>query len=275
MTEVEEDIFDIEEAMYSHLYKCQLYKNTNEDLKNVLSITNFSGKEVLSVMASADQVFSAYYLGARSVDTFDINKYAYYYFYLKKWCFIKYKNIKIPDESRKILEALELHDDSEEEKKVYDLWKEVVEYCMARNREFSTNKFLFSIPQNGWTVPYYNDEDKMAKIISSKKANFTQFNIFLPINCKKQYDIIILSNILEFMEEAQQITTISNLNSLLKRNGFIICSNVRYDKPKERKLFEENGFLYQNGINGIILTREIPKLQPVSYTYKKLETIKS
>lgn len=270
MTEIEEDIFDIKEAMYSHYYKYQLYKNTNEDLNNVLSVTDFFGKEVLSVMASADQVFSAYYLGAVSVDTFDRNKYAYYYFYLKKWCFIKYRNIEIPDNPKKILEALELHDNSEEEKKVYSLWKEVLEYCIERNQEFTSNRYLFSPSEDGWSVPYCNDKDKMAKIISFKKANFTHFNIFLPINCKKKYNIIILSNILEFMEEYQQATTISNLHSLLTRDGVIICSNVRCDKPNERELFEQNGFLYQEGGNGIISTRLIPKLQPVSYVYKKV-----
>lgn len=270
MTEIEEDIFDIKEAMYSYHYKYQLYKNTNEDLKNVLLGTDFYGKEVLSVMASADQVFSAYYLGAESVDTFDINKYAYYYFYLKKWCFIKYRNIEISDDSKKILEALELHDNSEEEKKIYILWKEVLEYCINRKKEFLNNKYLFAPTLDGWSVPYYNDEDKMAKIIASKKANFTQFNIFLPINCKKRYNIIILSNILEFMEEYQQAATISNLDSLLTSDGVIVCSNVRCDKPNERELFEQNGFLYQEGGNGIIPTKIIPKLQPVSYIYKKV-----
>lgn len=271
MTDIEEDIFDIEEAIYSYHYKYQLYKNTNEDLKNVLSVTDFCRKEVLSVMASADQVFSAYYLGAKSVDTFDINKYAYYYFYLKKWCFMKYKNIEIPDDIKKILEALELHDDSEEEKKVYSLWNEVLRYCISRNHEFSNNKYLFATNLDGWSVPYYNDESKMAKLISSKKANFTQFNIFSSINCKKKYNIIILSNILEFMEKCQQDVTISNLDNLLTSDGVIICSNVRCDKPNERELFEQNGFLYQEGKNGIISTRLIPKLQPVSHTYKKIK----
>lgn len=124
MTEIEEDIFDIEEAMYSHFYKYQLYRNTNEDLKNVLPITDFFEKEVLPVMFSADQVFSTYYLGAKSVYTFDINKYTYYLFYLKKWCFIKYKNIKIPDDSRKVLEALRFHDLSIINKKIYWLIKD-------------------------------------------------------------------------------------------------------------------------------------------------------
>lgn len=40
MTKLEEDIFDIEEAMYSGFYDYQLYQNTNENLRNVLSVTD-------------------------------------------------------------------------------------------------------------------------------------------------------------------------------------------------------------------------------------------
>ena len=185
-------------------------------------------------------------------------------------CTETYRKIEIPSDPKKILEALELHDDSEEEKKVYRLWKELLTYCIIKKQEFLDNKYLFTSNLDGWSVPYYNDEDKMVKIISSKKANFTQFDILSPINCKKKYNIIIMSNILEFMEEHQQTTTISNLDSLLKKDGVIICSNVRCDKPNERELFEKNGFLYQEGENGIISTRLVPKLQPVSYTYTKI-----
>lgn len=270
MTRLEEDIFDIEEAMYSGFYDYQLYQNTNGDLKNVLSVTDFSDKDVLSVMGSADQVFSAYYLGAKSVDTFDKNRFTYYYFYLKKWCMMKYKNIKIPNDLGMILEALELCDNSEEEKNAYSFWRKVIEYCIFKNREFSNNRYLFSVSRDGWSVPYFDDEDEMEKIISSKKANFTHCNIFLPMNCTKQYNIIILSNILEFLREDNIDIVISNLKKLLKDNGVIICSNVCYDKAYEKEQFEANGFLYQSGADGIISARSVLRRKDVCYTYKKV-----
>jgi len=267
---LEDDIFDFVYAISHRFFNYQLYQNTNEDLTNVLSVTDFKGKEVLSVMASADQVFSAYYLGANSVDTFDTNRIAYYYFYLRKWCLIKYKEVVIPNHLKKILEALEMYDDSKEEEMVSYFWRKVIDKCIDRNIDFFNNYYLFDFPNAGWTVPYSQDIDKMVEIISSKKANFMHQNIFLPINSNKKYHIIILSNILEFMLQKEQDTLISNLHQLLLDDGIVICSNLRNNQSKEYKVLEQNGFLYQDGAIGTISTRKTHLPQTVSYTYRKV-----
>lgn len=59
----------------------KIYRNTNENLSKIFSNYNFENKNVLSVLASGDQVFSSYYLGANNVDTFDSNILTYYYFF--------------------------------------------------------------------------------------------------------------------------------------------------------------------------------------------------
>lgn len=46
---LEDDIFDFVYAISHRFFNYQLYQNTNEDLTNVLSVTDFKGKEVLSV----------------------------------------------------------------------------------------------------------------------------------------------------------------------------------------------------------------------------------
>ena len=147
--------------------------------------------------------------------------------------------------------------------------EKVLENCSNRNIDFSNNKNLFGIPDDGWSVPYTTDE-KMLSIVASLKLSFKEYDIFKEIDETKKYDVVILSNILEFMSEEVEETTITNLNKLLKRNGFVLCSSVRKDDPIKINLFEKNGFKYESGASGIITTRKSLKLQQVSYTYKKV-----
>lgn len=62
----------------------KIYRNTNEDLSKIITKQDIKGKTILSVLASSDQVLSCYYLGAKSVDTFDSNKLTLLLFFLKK-----------------------------------------------------------------------------------------------------------------------------------------------------------------------------------------------
>lgn len=65
---------------------------------------------MFSVLASSDQVFSFYYLGENSVDTFDIHPLTKYYYYLRKWllkngmnlCPSEYDDYFLKDMVRKI-----------------------------------------------------------------------------------------------------------------------------------------------------------------------------
>ena len=66
-------------------YKC------NEDLVDYLGEIDFAGKEVFSVLASSDQVFTAQYKKAKKVDAFDKNRIALYYYYLRLWS-IRYRD---------------------------------------------------------------------------------------------------------------------------------------------------------------------------------------
>ena len=51
----------------------KVYYMTNEDLVDVYSDMDFRGKDVLSVLASSDQVLTARFLDAKTVDAFDKN----------------------------------------------------------------------------------------------------------------------------------------------------------------------------------------------------------
>ena len=68
----------------------KVYYRTNEDLETIYKDLDLHKKKVLSVLASSDQVFTANYLGAEQVDSFDKNRLTLYYYYLRKWS-IKYR----------------------------------------------------------------------------------------------------------------------------------------------------------------------------------------
>ncbi|MDE6583607.1 MAG: DUF3419 family protein, partial [Clostridia bacterium] len=61
----------------------KFYTSTNENLNYYEQLTSFKGKDVLVPTASGDHALNAILLGAKSVETFDINSIAKYHFDLK------------------------------------------------------------------------------------------------------------------------------------------------------------------------------------------------
>lgn len=85
-------ILDDTEDCFDTLDSDRLYLRSNEPLEFIFSQFDFSSKDILSVLASSDQVFSFYQDGANSVDTFDIHRLTEYYYYLRLWCLREYQN---------------------------------------------------------------------------------------------------------------------------------------------------------------------------------------
>ena len=71
----------------------KMYSQTNEDLDALFCNFDFNNKEVLSVLASSDQMLNCYYMGAKNVDTFDKNERAAYYYYFRKWFINNYNDV--------------------------------------------------------------------------------------------------------------------------------------------------------------------------------------
>lgn len=173
----------------------KIYRNTNEVLTSILKPEYIRDKDVLSVVASSDQVFSAYYLGAKSVDTFDSNILAYFYFFLKKWCLLHTKNHYIPADNKLLRVCIEEHGDSYEEKKAYIFWKTIIE-------ELDSSLYYSDLFYRGglwWNTPYQNDMESFCDILQNIKPNYSHIDLFDVHDFSKQYDVIILSNILEYV----------------------------------------------------------------------------
>lgn len=63
--------------------KSPMYIYATEMVSSYYSHLNLSGKRILSIVGSGDQIIDAYFLGAKEVVGFDINKYAFFMFDLK------------------------------------------------------------------------------------------------------------------------------------------------------------------------------------------------
>lgn len=273
MRNLEDDTFCLmERARYNNRIKNvkPIYKNTNELLATIFRDFDFKDKDVFSVMASSDQVFSAYYLGAKSVDTFDINWASEYFYYLKKWYLIHCKNaIFISMKTKLLSECLAEYDESSLiERNMYEVWKRL----LFRNIWGISNLFLRGFDQFKINFPYENDIDTLISIIRDKTPEFREIDITSPYQSEKQYDIIILSNIMEtiYISDLRNQVLCDNLKGLLKPGGIVINSIVNDTTEQlrcERKEFSRDfsysitdtlGYNFNSGTE-----------TPLYYTYKK------
>ena len=91
------DLFDAP-SFYNYGNHNRIFPFTNEMLNLYMPLYSFKDKKVLANLGSGDFTLNTYLLGAKSVDTFDINEYAYYYYELKKalikyYCYDDFLNI--------------------------------------------------------------------------------------------------------------------------------------------------------------------------------------
>ena len=245
-------IYDVERA--SDLKKCsskyydKIYPWTNENMQLLFSNIDVKDKDVLTVLASSDQLFTSRYLSAKKVDAFDINKLTIYYFYLRTWV-MKIFNEPYPSDKFLYLNDINIYilingikPESIDEEKAKRFW---IDYL--HNNKYKTNDELFQNILIKEKCIFKNDLSK----VSSNKLNFYNFDIleediYEQIDNNK-YDIVILSNILEYTNRFKHYhNIINNLNNILKDDGFVVCSHLINYKDfvghkEELKIFDSCG----------------------------------
>lgn len=227
----------------------KVYYQINEDINDVLLGEDFTDKDVLSVLASADQYFMFKALDAKKVDAFDFNRLTMYYYFLRKWS-IKYNNDVYPDifyddsYVENLLEKVVVGSDLE--KKALDFFKMHV----SNGSDFS--KFFYDVDVQPYGNTLFQNIRQLKKIIDSD-FTFYNMNLFKDNGdlISKKYDYLYISNILDWAREDSSKITIAkdNLLSLLKDNGKVICSRlVNRSKSgilSERKIFDEDFQLHE------------------------------
>ena len=192
----------------------RLYYKANEDLVDQCLDVDFYHKDVLSVLASSDQVFTARYLEANTVDAFDFNRLTVYYYYLRIWS-LKYKN---------------------------ELYPLVLD---------ENNKWLATLLR--LVKPSTKMEQKALEFFKNHVKEDTNFiNLFYEVDKQpigrtlyKVYDILLISNILEWANGDKDKLQIAkdNLSRLLKKDGVVICSkltNQSKEVDQEKDIFSDS-----------------------------------
>lgn len=202
----------------------RIYYHSNENLDLLFSGDNVSSKNVLTVLASGDQLFHLYQKNALSVDTFDINPLTKYYYYLRKWS-ILYFNQYYPDVfSNEFIYKLlsRVLPDSEEEEYAYKYWFNYIQrFCGFMTRD------LFQI---GYTrdMNTISDLSVVKERLRNEPFHFTSFDISKDLPLMKKYDCVVTSNISEYFSNDRERLEIfkNNVVELLNDDGVLLCSYV-------------------------------------------------
>lgn len=224
----------------------RIYSSSNEDILDLYSDIDFNNKNILSVLASGDQAFMAYLNGAKSVDLFDVNKLTLYYYYLRIWM-IKYFHIFYaePYLCKLFIDKLisKVKPEGTVEYSCFEYWKSLLKHI----DDFDLNKLFFS-PS---TIIQLNDEEikKLGNLLKEKKSTFYSIDISSKINIQKKYDIIITSNIPDWIYSSYGSFKKykENIDKLLNPNGIVLSSNLGMSELNlnEKKFFDENFDFYE------------------------------
>ena len=240
-----------------------IYSFTNENIKDAFALFDLKDKEVLSVLASSDQIIDMFLRGAKNIDTFDLNGLTKYYFYLKKAALLA----NISKEEFLAFFCGRNNKDSFSKVTFEKIKKFITDkdsllfwsYIFSRNNpNYIKNNYLFS--KDEWPKSvlekaiFYLDDENYA--MASKKAESMEIK-FHPLNfvnlkdsIEKKFDFIYLSNIMQYADSMYEVDEkvlrkkqvlalerfkedILKLDVLLKENGEIV--NYIYDATRDYK----------------------------------------
>ncbi len=234
----------------------KLYYQTNENVTDYLNLVDISNKEnALCVAGSGDQTFSLIYKGINEIDLFDLNKFTEYFILgLKNAMILKYnyqeyidtlnkliRQMTKPSEINEIISDLLLYMD--EPYKTF--WQTILNYNWQLQKELNIHtNFMYGLNVNAGLkiIPQFcpfltseEDYNKLKNKLSNVNIQFTYCNgIDLSKTFNKKYDLILLSNILDYVYTCwgnnwpmQNLNNyIANLQKLLKSSGIIFLHYI-------------------------------------------------
>ena len=223
---------------YSRIYFC-----SNEDIMKAVKNLDIRDKNVMTVLASSDQLFTFNSLGAKEVDAFDHNILTIYYYYLRKWS-IKYNDQLYPEfvmendyeRLKKLLSLVKVDENNPDEAQALTFWKK-----HATNRTDFRRMFYRDFMHK--TVSYDQEDVKPSL---DKPVDFRQVDMTHETDFDRQYDLLYLSNIIEWEQlDKKKLTAIkNNALRLINDDGLVLCTSFfstdGYMTPQVRQVFEED-----------------------------------
>ena len=278
-----------------------VYLETNEVLEGVFKYLDVASKDVCCVTSSGDFALNAIALGAKSVTTFDINKYAKYILALKIAAIKTYVNPSSYEEflmrdNPKFLDYGHFQEvRGNLSSQSFSFWQDFYNYVNAKKIDLQASSFFrgesigISLFQSQYN-PFMCDNNyrKLRKNLGSVLITTYDMDITkLPTLSKDhQFDIIYLSNILQYyktingLETPEQVHTfLERVKAELTRSGGIIgvdycywhnlikfypefddkiCDISNYLITKWPKIYGLYGFrnVFQDMEDGLCLTRK-------------------
>ena len=263
------DLEDLRKINSSISPKFKIWERTNEDLDSLFKNVNFEDKNVLSVLASTDQVLASYYYGAKNVDTFDRNIIALYYYYLRKWCFTnlrdKYPSFYNINRLLSMINAIYPTNNLEAEAKRF--------WTFVLNNDFEHSE-LFENSYCSLNGKYITEEN--LENTFNKRLSFQHADMCTKLNFRKKYDIIILSNMIEYLngDKKALITVRNNLKRLASDDCIIICSLMLHKYSSdlvslEKDIFRSDGIILNKRYKAYDKVCSGPRTLGYSYKLKK------
>ena len=196
-----------------------VYSNTNEDIGTYMSHFDMSDyHSALTVLSSGDHAFNLVHAGITDIDTFDSNKLTEYYALgLKRAMIMKYsyaeylrvmqgliKGTLSSEEELSILSDLLPYMDEE----YRDYWRCIINYVVSKSAESTTKYGVISslLKKHKATNIYFNayvkseeDYNKLKERLKNANISFSHRSAYeLADDENKKYDVIMLSNILDY-----------------------------------------------------------------------------
>ncbi|MEG0826643.1 MAG: hypothetical protein RR404_04165, partial [Bacilli bacterium] len=223
-----------------------VYAFSNEALSQYMSNYDFSEKKVLTSLGSGDFTLNAYLLGAKQVDSFDINQYTFYFYDLKRALIMNYDYIsfcnliKKPsiifekfDEYKKYLTADSINF-FEKLNKMYNgnfnemIKKIYIDKVGEEKNQYNESNTFNSFEELFLTAQYknyylqsetnFNALKSKLKDATAEKFYFEDLYSFTP---PEKYDVVYLSNIGDYSKSENEFIefVMSMRDKILNENG--------------------------------------------------------
>lgn len=214
------------------------YVITNEDIRWVSGLTANEAKKVLTVTGSGDQPIFYSINGATEIDMFDIS------FCAKTIADIK--TIALHKLTRQ--DYIQLLNDLHTSRNISSIsnMSQILPELPKNSQQFIKQMNYCNIFSNGFGPYNYtehlptNEEFETMKEKISKPFNFIWTDIdSLHSYLTKEYDVINLSNILEYMNKDQIHKTLASLKNYIRPKGYIIAQTGNLGIYENRQAFYE------------------------------------
>ena len=187
----------------------KVYSFTNENVSSYSDIYNMNGANMLTILGSGDQYFTAILNGAKNVELIDINVISWYYFVLK-FTAIKYLSYEefikffITEKINNNVVYAKIRNYLPNDIRNFFDKMVIIKSSFSNILLSSGMTELFSEDDYKRYIPYLEENQyyKLQETLRSIELtvfNHQDFQYFINENNKKQYDIVMLSNIYHWM----------------------------------------------------------------------------